>query len=75
MSALVQVGSGSEQFYVRGGDVESLTWDRGHSYTTLIITMRTGTVHRVKDWNGSAYDAERAILTACDDRNKADGLA
>jgi hypothetical protein len=62
--ALTRIRTGSDQFHIRASDVESLVWDRGHSYTDLVITMRSGAIHRVRERQGSAYDAETAILAA-----------
>lgn len=53
-----------EDAHLRAADVSHMKWDRGHSYTKLLITMRDGTVYQVKDWQGSAYEAERRLLAA-----------
>ena len=50
--------------WLRAADVSHMNWDRGHSYTTLRITMRDGTVYVVREWQGSAYEAERRLLEA-----------
>jgi len=50
--------------WLRAADVSHMKWDRGHSYTNLRITMRDGTVYVVREWQGSAYDAERRLLEA-----------
>jgi nucleotide-binding universal stress UspA family protein len=50
--------------WLRAADVSHMNWDRGHSYTNLRITMRDGTVYVVREWQGSAYDAERRLLEA-----------
>ena len=55
-----------EDAWLRAADVSHMKWDRGHSYTKLRITMRDGSAYEVKDWNGSAYAAERALLSAID---------
>lgn len=49
---------------VRATDVSHMKWDRGHSYTNLRIIMRDGTVYSVREWGGSAYDAERRLLAS-----------
>lgn len=49
---------------LRAADVAHMKWDCGHSFTNLRITMRDGAVFVVKDWNGSAYDAERRLLAS-----------
>ncbi|AGH48755.1 hypothetical protein G432_05140 [Sphingomonas sp. MM-1] len=50
--------------------VASVSWDRGDTYTTLVITMADGTAHRVKHQGGpygvDAYDAERRLLAAAE---------
>jgi hypothetical protein len=50
--------------WLRAADVSHMNWDRGHSYTNLRITMRDGAVYVVREWQGSAYDAERRLLEA-----------
>jgi len=50
--------------WLRAADVSHMKWDRGHSYTNLRITMRDGAVYVVREWQGSAYDAERRLLEA-----------
>jgi nucleotide-binding universal stress UspA family protein len=50
--------------WLRAADVSHMNWDRGHSYTNLRITMRDGTVYVVREWQGSAYEAERRLLEA-----------
>ena len=60
MSAFVAITDA----HLRVADVSHMRWDRGHSFTHLLITMRDGTLYTVKDWQGSAYAAERAILEA-----------
>lgn len=61
---LLAVGQGSDRIHIRAGDVESLHWETGASYANLVITMKSGAQHKVREWQGSAYDAERAILAA-----------
>jgi len=51
-----------EEAWLRTADISHMAWDRGHSFTHLRITMSDGTIYIVKDWNGSAYAAEQAIL-------------
>jgi len=53
-----------EDAWLRAADVSHMNWDRGHSYTNLRITMRDGAVYVVREWQGSAYDAERRLLEA-----------
>lgn len=53
-----------EDALIRAADVSHMKWDRGHSYTNLRITMRDGTVYLVREWNVSAYDAERRLLAS-----------
>lgn len=52
---------------LRVADVSYWKWDRGHSYSALEITMRDGHVFRIKDWQGSAYRAEEALIAALSD--------
>ena len=54
----------SDDAWLRAADVSHMKWDRGHSYTNLRITMRDGAVYVVREWQGSAYDAERRLLEA-----------
>ena len=63
MSKMVRI----EDAILRADDVSHMKWDRGHSYTKLVITMRDGTRFEVKDWNGSAYDAEKRLLAAIEE--------
>ena len=60
-----------EDAWLRAADVSHMNWDRGHSYTNLRITMRDGTVYVVREWQGSAYDAERRLLEAIDRADRA----
>lgn len=53
-----------KEAHLRAADVSHMKWDRGHSYTKLLITMRDGTVYAVEEWQGSAYDAEARLLAA-----------
>lgn len=55
---MIRVG----EAWLRAADISHMRWDRGHSYTKLLITMRDGTTFEEKDRYGSAYDAEREIL-------------
>jgi len=57
-----------EDAVLRADDISHMKWERGHSYTKLLITMRDGTVYQVKDWQGSAYAAEERILAAIEDQ-------
>lgn len=63
MSKMIRV----EEAVLRADDVSHMKWDRGYSYTNLTITMRDGHQYVVRDHNGSAYNAERAILDAIED--------
>jgi hypothetical protein len=60
IGAMVKV----DDAWLRAADVSHMQWDRGHSYTNLRITMRDGAVYIVREWQGSAYDAERRLLEA-----------
>ncbi len=53
-----------EDALIRAADVSHMKWDRGHSYTNLRVTMRDGAVYVVKEWQGSAYNAERRLLAS-----------
>lgn len=48
--------------------VASVSWDRGHTYSALIITMADGTAHSVRHHPGpyglDAYEVERKLLEA-----------
>ncbi len=46
MSVMVQV----EDSWLRAADVSHMRWDRGHSYTNFIITMRDGHQVTVRDY-------------------------
>lgn len=47
--------------------VASIGWNRGHSYSDLVITMADGTRHVIRDGAGyspDCYDIERRIIAA-----------
>lgn len=51
--------------------VASISWDRGHSYTAMTISMADGTKHRVNHnpspYGGTdCYKAEAAIVASYD---------
>jgi hypothetical protein len=50
--------------WLRPADISHIRWDRGHSYTKLIVTMRDGCSVEVRDHQGSAYQTEERLLAA-----------
>lgn len=55
--------------HVRVTEVASTSWQRGHSYETLVVTMKSGEAFLVRDYQGSAYAVERALLQAIEGSN------
>jgi|GEM_PF-2843763 hypothetical protein len=57
----------SDDLIVNPVHVASISWDRGHTYTAMIITMADGTKHRVRHdpcslGGTDCYNAEALIL-------------
>ena len=60
--ALVKVRKENSDLYLNPEQIESMSWDRGHSYTHLSIKMISGDYHVFSEYNGSAYKVEKQIL-------------
>ncbi|WP_416463206.1 hypothetical protein [Sphingomonas sp. VDB2] len=61
----------SDDLIVNPMHVASISWDRGHSYTAMLIHMADGTKHRLRHspspYGGTdCYKAEAAIVAAYD---------
>ena len=45
-------------------EISAMKWERGHSYATLIVSMKNGEQFHFQDRAYDPYDIERAILKA-----------
>lgn len=70
MSAMFRIDRGeSGTIHLRPSDVACLSWQRGHSYEKLQISMKSGQIFVLNDYAGSAYKIERALLAAIEAAN------
>ena len=53
-----------DEAMLRIADISHWRWERGHSYTSLKLVMRDGSVFEHRDHMGSAYDLEAELKLA-----------
>lgn len=66
----------SDDLIVNPAHVASISWDRGHSYTAMIIGMADGTKHRIRHdpyslGGTDCYKAEARIVAEYENTMKA----
>lgn len=55
----------TDDLHINPEHVVSVNWERGHTYTMLVITTVLGTAHRIKhDGYTDCYEIERRLLAA-----------